>query len=145
MHLQSFFSIFGNYLMYLKSKLNFNFFISIFIFADDYELIIKLFCMVYNDTSELKFAKIQYYCFFDSFRKCSECKNNSQILINYIFKTNLNIPLKFSSIRQLKIFVKNTYIFYFSMYFNLQIETFASIYRKLTGREVTFEFPGPYL
>ncbi|XKL60203.1 hypothetical protein PGB90_001219 [Kerria lacca] len=26
-----------------------------------------------------------------------------------------------------------------------KIETFASVYRKLTGREVTFEFPEPYL
>lgn len=26
-----------------------------------------------------------------------------------------------------------------------QIDTFASIYKKLTGREVTFEFPEPYL
>nr|ABM55666.1 putative ribosomal protein S7e [Maconellicoccus hirsutus] len=26
-----------------------------------------------------------------------------------------------------------------------KVETFASVYRKLTGREVTFEFPEPYL
>lgn len=26
-----------------------------------------------------------------------------------------------------------------------QVDTFASVYRKLTGREVTFEFPEPYL
>lgn len=27
----------------------------------------------------------------------------------------------------------------------LQVDTFTSIYKKLTGREVTFEFPEPYL
>lgn len=26
-----------------------------------------------------------------------------------------------------------------------QVDTFQSVYKKLTGREVTFEFPEPYL
>jgi len=25
------------------------------------------------------------------------------------------------------------------------VDTFAAVYKKLTGREVTFEFPEPYL
>lgn len=29
--------------------------------------------------------------------------------------------------------------------FFLQVDTFASVYKKLTGRDVTFEFPENYL
>jgi hypothetical protein len=32
-----------------------------------------------------------------------------------------------------------------SILFNFQVDTFTSVYKKLTGRDVTFEFPEPYL
>lgn len=35
--------------------------------------------------------------------------------------------------------------FNFDLYVLFQVETFASVYRKLTGRDVSFEFPEPYL
>lgn len=28
---------------------------------------------------------------------------------------------------------------------NSQVDTFTAVYKKLTGRDVTFEFPEPYL
>lgn len=30
-------------------------------------------------------------------------------------------------------------------YISLQVDTFTAVYKKLTGRDVTFEFPEPYL
>ena len=32
----------------------------------------------------------------------------------------------------------------FSLFF-LQVDTYGAVYKKLTGKEVTFEFPEPYL
>ena len=29
--------------------------------------------------------------------------------------------------------------------FSLQVDTYGAVYKKLTGKEVTFEFPEPYL
>lgn len=30
-------------------------------------------------------------------------------------------------------------------YFDRQVDTFAAVYKKLTGRDVTFEFPETYV
>lgn len=42
--------------------------------------------------------------------------------------------------------ISNEILFLFiSSLSEIQVDTFTSIYKKLTGREVTFEFPEPYL
>lgn len=49
----------------------------------------------------------------------------------YIYMYSFSIKIYFNSI--------------LLKFFSLQVDTFTSVYKKLTGRDVTFEFPDNYL
>lgn len=56
-------------------------------------------------------------------------------------KVGFTLSVSLLTLHKLK---KTAWYLQFSVLFP-QIDTFASVYKKLTGREVTFEFPEPYL